>query len=198
MEQIRSFIAIELPGEIKAALTRFQLRLKSGEHSYVKWVDPDTIHLTLKFLGNIQADKTDEIAAAIAAGSRGIPPFRLELAQPGAFPNLNRVQVIWVGIEGDLASLQHLQQSIESALKPLGFPGESRPFRAHLTLARLRDQATPQQRQDLGRNIAGADLKTTDGFTVDAVSLMRSQLTQQGAVHNRLNTVRLTPGKRQS
>lgn len=191
MEQIRSFIAVELPDELKLALTRLQDQLKSGKPTSVKWVDPYSTHLTLKFLGNIGIDMVGRITMALEEASLGIPPFHLEAKELGAFPNLKRVQVVWVGVSGEIDRLSQLQQRIESNLSPLGFAPESRPFTAHLTLARLRDHATPDERQSLGQLIASTSLETICSFNVDSVHLIKSQLTREGAIYSRISSIKL-------
>ena len=191
MEQIRSFIAVELPGELKLELTRLQDRLKAESQAPAKWVDPDSIHLTLKFLGNIDPPMAGKITAVLEEAARGIHPFRLALGRPGVFPNERRVQVVWVGLTGDIESLGHLQRRIESGLGALGFAKESRPFTPHLTLARLRDRATPEERQRIGQLVAGTEAPTGHDIEVNAVHLMRSQLTREGAVYSRLSSVTL-------
>jgi 2'-5' RNA ligase len=190
MEQIRSFIAIELPDEIKLQLDQLETRLKSGKQTWVKWVNPNSIHLTLKFLGNIATNRTDEITRAIEAAAQGIAPFHLEVKDLGVFPSLKRVQVAWVGIRGDTDKLGQLQQRIESNLADLGFSPESRRFTPHLTIARLRNQASIDDRQNFGHLIA--DTRFEAGIiNVDAINLMKSQLTRQGAIYSRISSVNL-------
>jgi len=191
MEQVRSFIAIELPDELKSGLFQLQAQLKIGKQPPVKWVDPYSIHLTLKFLGNVAVDKISGITGAIEAAAQEISPLHLEVSGLGAFPNLRRVQVVWVGLSGELARLGELQQRIESNLAPLGFAPESRPFKPHLTLARLREQASLDERQSFGELIAGIRFEAVYGFKVDSISLMRSQLTREGAIYSRLSLVGL-------
>ena len=191
MEQIRSFIAIELPDDLKLALIRLQEQLKSGKSTSVKWVDPYNIHLTLKFLGNISTSIVDKIARALEEAVRGISPFHLEVKGLGAFPSLKRVQVVWVGITGEVDRLSQLKQRIESGLADLGFVPESRPFTPHLTLARLRDRATPDERQNLGQLIASTNLETAFSLDVYSVHLMRSQLTREGPIYSRISSVKL-------
>lgn len=193
MEIIRSFIAIELPDELKQELSRLEDRLKSGNQPPVKWVDPYSIHLTLKFLGNISIDKIGEITGAMEEAARGISPFHLEVSGLGAFPNLKRVQVVWVGLGGEISRLSQLQKRIESNLAPLGFTAESRAFTPHLTLARVRDQASPDERQRLGQSIASTGLEKSLDIRVDAVSLMKSQLTREGAIYSRIGSAELRP-----
>ncbi len=191
MNQIRSFIAIELPDTLKGELAHLQAQLKAGRYPSVKWVDPDSIHLTLKFLGNIDTSKIEEITAAMAEVARGISPFHLEVNQLGAFPNSRRVQVIWVGINGQVDHLRQLQQRLESRLAPLGFPPESRQFKPHLTLARLRQWASAEERSALGQLIANTSLTANYAFPVDTIHLMKSQLTREGAIYHRISSAPL-------
>jgi 2'-5' RNA ligase len=191
MEQVRCFIAIELPEEIKAGLTRLQAQLKSGSQRGVKWVDPYSIHLTLKFLGNVSGDRISQITGAIGQAAQGIFPFFLEVKGLGVFPNLRRVQVAWVGITGEVDKLAQLQQRIESNLARLGFAPELRPFTPHLTLARVRDQASPDERQRFGQLIASTKFEAAYPFQVEAISLIRSQLTREGAIYSQISSVQL-------
>lgn len=194
MEQIRSFIAIELPTELKQELGRLESQLKAGNQPWVKWVKPDSIHLTLKFLGNIATDATATITRAIEESARGIEPFRLEVKELGVFPNLKRVRVAWVGISGQVDKLSLLQKRLESQLTPLGFTAESRPFTPHLTLARLSERASPDEQQGFGRLIASTSFEGGD-IEVKEISLMKSQLTRAGAIYTRISQVELERGQ---
>ncbi|MFC1985114.1 RNA 2',3'-cyclic phosphodiesterase [Chloroflexota bacterium] len=191
MEQIRSFIAIELPEKLKLALGRLEVQLKSGMQPWVKWVDTDSIHLTLKFLGNVSTDKLGEIARVMEEAAQGIPPFHLEAKSLGVFPNLKRVQVVWVGISGEVEELGRLQQRIESSLAHLGFAPESRLFKPHLTLARLRNQPSFNERQRFGQLIANTRFEAAYTIKVDAINLMRSQLTREGAIYSLISSAKL-------
>ena len=191
MEQVRSFIAIELPEAVKIGLSQLQARLKVSESPGVKWVDTGSIHLTLKFLGNVAIDRTGEITTAMEVAIQGISPFDLKVKELGVFPNLRRVQVVWVGISGEVDKLSQLQQHIESNLAQLGFAPESRPFAPHLTLARLRDRASLDERQRFGQFIAGTRFEEAYTFTVEAINLMKSQLTREGAIYSRISSVGL-------
>jgi len=191
MEQVRSFIAIELPGELKLGLSQLQARLKLEGQSWVKWVDPYAIHLTLKFLGNIPVSKIGDITRAMEDAAEGMSPFHLEVSDLGVFPNLRRVQVAWVGVGGEIDKLARLQQRIEANLARLGFARESRPFTPHLTLARVRDRASPQERQRFGQVITSVGLEASYVFVVDAISLIKSQLTREGAIYHQISSVTL-------
>ena len=191
MEQIRSFIAIELPDEVKSVLAQLQAQLKTGKQLPVKWADPYNIHLTLKFLGNIDVNKIREITGAIEAAAQGISPFHLEVKDLGVFPNFKRTRVVWVGVSGEVAQLSQLQQRIESNLAPLGFAPESRSFTPHLTLARVRERASPDEQQSFGQLIASTKFETVYGFSVDSINLMKSELTREGAIYSRIRSVKL-------
>ncbi len=191
MEQIRSFIAIELPDELGLELTQLEAQLKSDKQPGVKWVDPDGIHLTLKFLGNITADRIEGITRAIEEAVRGISPFQLKVKELGVFPNFKRVQVAWVGVSGEVDKLAQLQKRIESNLTPLGFAPESRLFKPHLTLARLRAQTSLDERQRFGQVIVNTTFEAACTIEVDAISLMKSQLTKEGAIYSQISLVGL-------
>ena len=120
-EQIRAFIAIEMQDAVKASLSSLQGRLRPQEHPYVKWVDPKSIHLTLKFLGNIAQQQLSQIEEAISQASQGVSPLQLQLGGLGAFPSLGRPRVIWVAMTGEIERLVTLQKGIDQALVPLGF-----------------------------------------------------------------------------
>jgi 2'-5' RNA ligase len=191
MEEIRSFIAIELPEAVKLNLSQLEAKLKSGRQTSVKWVAPESIHLTLKFLGNVVPESIKDIAQAMAEAAQGIPPFRLEVRDLGAFPNLKRVQVAWVGVRGEIDKLSQFQQRLDSNLSRLGFAPEGRPFTPHLTIARLRDSTSSAERQAFGQLIASTQFET-GLFAVDAISLMKSQLTREGPIYSRITQVALS------
>ena len=191
MEQVRSFIAVELPDELKQELVELETQLKTGNQPWVKWVDPYSIHLTLKFLGNVAVGRIGEITKAMEEATQGIYPFHLEVRNLGVFPNLKRVQVAWVGLRGEVDKLGQLQQRVESSVVPLGFAPESRQFTPHLTLARVRNQASLDERQRFGQLVASTKFEAAHSIEVDALSLMRSQLTREGAIYSRITSVGL-------
>jgi len=191
MEQVRSFIAIELPDELKLGLAQLEAQLKMSQQPWVKWVDPYSIHLTLKFLGGIAVDRISKITRAMEEAIQGIPPFHLEVKDLGVFPSWKRVQVAWVGISGEVDKLSQLQQHLESNLARLGFAPESRPFTPHLTLARLRNRASLDERQRFGQLIATTRFEAAYAIKVDAINLMRSQLTREGAIYSQISSVKL-------
>jgi len=186
MEKIRSFIAIELPDDLRWELSRLQKKLKV-DRPRVKWVNPEGIHLTLKFLGDVDNAMIEPITQAMTQATQEIPPFNLDVQQLGAFPSLQRVQVVWVGLGGEVDKLAKLCQFLESNLTRLGFAAEQRPFTPHLTLARLSNEASPSERQRFGELIASTRLELSYSIKVDALSLMRSQLASTGAIYSRIS-----------
>ena len=190
-EEIRSFIAIGLSVEVKGGLARLRSELERAEHTFVKWVDPEGIHLTLKFLGNIPFKQVAEITKAIEKATQGISPFHLEISGLGAFPNLKQPRVLWVGIGGEIDKLLSLQQNIDSTLAPLGFAKEERSFVPHLTLARIRQGASLIERRSFGELAMFTNFEIKYPLDVKNISLMRSQLTPKGAIYTRLSVVEL-------
>jgi 2'-5' RNA ligase len=190
-QKIRSFIAIELPQEIKTGLNRLQAELKLPQHTFVKCVAPEGIHLTLKFLGNISPQKVAEITGVMEQASLGINPFQLQITEVGAFPTMRQPRVLWVGIKGELDKLTGWQKRIDDGLVPLGFAKETRPFTPHLTLARVRDGCTPGDRRSLGELVMKTPVEFNYALAVNSLNLMKSQLLSGGAVYSRLAEVKL-------
>ena len=190
-EQIRSFIAIELPEEAKEGLASLRKELERDEHKFVKWVDPRGIHLTLKFLGNIPSKRVEEITEAIEVAAQGIYPFHLEIGGLGTFPSLRQARVFWVGIGGEVDKLSRLQQNIDSTLAALGFAKEERSFMPHLTLARIRQGASPLERRTFGELVGSITFEDKYHVKVESISLMRSQLTPAGAIYTCLSKLGL-------
>ena len=190
-EQIRSFVAIELPDGAKVGLARLRRELERDEHRFVKWVDAGGIHLTLKFLGNIPSTRVTEITQAMQKAVQGLAPFHVEISGLGAFPSLKQPRVVWVAVSGALDKLSALQQSVDSALATLGFAREERPFAPHLTVARVREGASASERGRFGELVGSATFEGRYHVEVEAVRLMRSQLTPAGAIYTCLSVVEL-------
>ena len=191
MESVRAFIAIELPDSVKAVLSRLQEDLRRGNQHPVKWVGPEGMHLTLKFLGNVAAPAIPDIASAVSASAEPTTPFELGLGRVGAFPNLRAPRVVWVAVEGETTTLAALQERVERALLPLGFEPEKRAFSAHLTLGRVRERASPADRRRLGEVVASLAIEHPARFEVRSISLMRSTLAREGAIYDRLHEAAL-------
>jgi len=186
MERIRGFIALELPPAVRETLGSLEQRLKMGQHSFVKWVDPNSIHITLKFLGSVPASAVPDIAKVIDGLPKLAAPLSFQVQELGVFPNWKRPQVVWVGIGGDTSRLAGIQRELENSLAPLGFPPEARAFRPHLTLGRVRERARAAERQALGSWLASVSVEPGPPFQVNGLSLMKSQLTPTGPLYTRL------------
>ncbi|HPB69393.1 MAG: RNA 2',3'-cyclic phosphodiesterase [Syntrophales bacterium] len=180
---LRAFLAVEPPAAVRGEIAAIQERLKKTVRGVIRWVRPAEIHLTLKFFGNIPPPAVDRISEAVAARTVGVAPFDLTVRTVGVFPDLNRPRVVWLGMAGEVERLLVLQTSLERAFGVLGFPREERPFRAHLTLGRIK---TPKGLVGLARAVEIGERATAGLFRADHLVLFRSELTPQGAVYARL------------
>jgi 2'-5' RNA ligase len=191
MEKIRTFIAIELPQDVKAILSRLQTALGEDKDTSVKWVNPQSIHLTLKFLGNVDTEAIPQITNAMAKSVKIAKSFSLQLSEIGAFPNTRSPRVVWVGLKGDTEILSELQKRLEGSLETIGFPPENKAFSPHLTLGRVRNQIRPNQCRALAELLSTAKLKAAPTFHVNSIDLMKSELTPKGAIYTKLAAVNL-------
>ena len=175
----RLFVAIEVPDEVKAALGAALGELRQDRA--VRWSPPETLHLTLKFLGETEESAVPAITSALERATAGHAPFDVALGGFGTFPPRGAPRVLWVRVRGDVERLVALASAIDSALAPLGVEPDDRAFAPHLTIGRARGDA---------RRIAAslADLGPIGTFRADRVVLFRSELSPRGAIH----TVRAT------
>lgn len=179
---MRCFIAIELPHEVRNRLRSLIEQLKPLSHA-VKWVAPENMHLTLKFLGDTDEDKVPDIIGALRDTTAGHKPFELKALGTGVFPNANWPKVVWVGLEGG-DGLPALQRDIEKALEPLGFAPEKRAFTPHLTIGRIKaGRDKPLQLERLMHEIQSRQKEDFGSFEVSEVALIKSDLQPAGAVH---------------
>jgi RNA 2',3'-cyclic 3'-phosphodiesterase len=187
----RLFIAIELPRDILRTVERVQSQLKSSMPGRgAKWVRPEGIHLTLKFLGDVPISQIDAIIDEIAAAAHGHTQFFLTIEGLGCFPNTKNPRVLWLGLTGDVRDLAALQAGIEERIAPMGYPPENRGFHPHLTLARSARDARRDELAAIGK-AAEKGLGTLGSWRVDEVSLMRSNLRPDGAVYSQVAKVPL-------
>lgn len=188
MSKIRAFIAVETPGEIQAQALQL-IRELSVSPATVKWVEPDAMHWSLKFLGEIELTDVAEVCKAVIAAAASFAPFDVESHGAGAFPNLANPKTLWMGIRSGAEAMTALQQAIENRLTPLGFREEARRFQPHLTLGRVR--SNPPGNMRLGQLVRR--FQDFDGglSTVYEVLVMSSELTQSGPVYEALGRARL-------
>ena len=188
-DTLRAFIAFRLPDPVVLFIRDLQADLKNRPELRFKWVRPESVHLTLKFLGNIRPDAVDAIAEAMAGTAAAWPPLSFSAKGLGAFPTPKKARVVWLGLTGDTHPLIELQKDLDERLEPLGFPRETRPFRAHLTMGRAKGKVDPQSLVDA--ITAGAEWASPT-FTADRLILFKSDLKPDGAVHTPLREAPLT------
>lgn len=186
-DHVRLFVACEVPDEVKEALgeTIEGLRKKSGPA--VRWIKPEGIHVTLKFLGEVPAKKLPAVKLAIQEAVVGHSPFELEFSNIGTFGGREGLRIMWVGIAGDVLRLEALVRAVNAALAVVGFEPERRPFRPHLTLGRVRDEIGTRHRAEIEVAVGKTDVPGVNWRT-SQVSLMRSKMGPGGASYEVLAT----------
>jgi 2'-5' RNA ligase len=214
---LRLFIAIELPPDVRAALAAAMLQIQQrGDSSALRWVRPEGVHLTLKFLGAVPHQRVELINTALRIAVRDAAPLTLQPDGFGAFHGgrlaagrtefrmrresySHNIRVLWIGLGGDTGALSALAARVENAIAPLGFPTEKRPYFPHLTLGRARETSTREQREQLWNAVEPLLSKSSrtgnfdsslvpefPAFTVGHVSLMHSTLKPGGAEYRAL------------
>jgi 2'-5' RNA ligase len=182
---IRCFIAIDIPSEIKSKVSVLQDSLKRSGAS-IAWTKPEGIHLTLKFLGDIDQQKIPDLIGSMESAAKDAKPFVVVAEGVGCFPNPRRPRVLWVGLNGGEALIS-LQDRVEASVEPLGFDREQRRFHPHLTLGRVRNpfgvERVVTELERLGYS--------RQEFMVNEVRLMKSDLQPTGAVYTLLHSVEL-------
>ncbi len=184
MSAIRAFLAIPLPDEIVHKAQEVQAQLGST-HRKIRWVKPDAMHLTLKFFGAISEEDLEKIGQVMLSVGDSHTPFEVRISGLGVFPSPARAKVIWLGVHGE-PFLSALYSAFDQELQDIGFPGESRPFRPHLTLGRSR-YGLSFQRSVLD-NYQDIDCGS---LQAERVILFQSLLRPEGAVHLPLKTIHL-------
>jgi 2'-5' RNA ligase len=180
--RLRAFVAVEIPKGLLETLGAVQLELQR-QGVRARWVKPGSIHLTLKFLGNIPAGQVADVADAVRAAACRHAPMRLSAGGMGVFPGLRRPRVIWIGISGQTTSLSELQRGLEEELSAIGFPREERAFRGHLTIGRFSEPADGRLMAHVVTSYAD---RTFGGFEARELVLFQSDLQPQGAVYTAL------------
>lgn len=183
-DTIRTFIAIELPDNIRSFINKIQEDMKSYGFK-MRWVRPESIHITLKFLGDINKADTEKITEAMSQAAKGRPPVSLRVKGIGVFPGIKRPRVIWMGLNGDTFPLIELQKAIDENLGKLGIPKEKRPFKGHLTLARAKGNIDSKKLLDAMKAFGAFESET---FIADKVILFKSDLKPTGAVYTKLGS----------
>lgn len=182
---MRVFIALELEPAVRELLGQTQDRLRrSLDERWVRWVQPHNIHLTLKFLGEVEAAQVKGISSAIEAAAARHGPCKFTVAGVGTFPNPERARVLWVGLQDLAGDLAGLHEGMEAALERAGFEREGRAYTPHLTLGRVRDGIGRQALLRLAQALTSFPAFTPVASSSGQVILVRSDLRPDGAVYH--------------
>jgi RNA 2',3'-cyclic 3'-phosphodiesterase len=188
---MRLFTALALPLVVREHLLRIQQVLRQNTpRDHVRWTSPDQVHLTLKFLGEVEPSLVDGLINRLKEISPRHSPLELRTDVLGSFPHARSPRVIWVGLGGDLDQLRALQLDVESKCAGAGDNQEQRPFSPHLTLGRVRP-GPPSQAAELGRSVLRIATPAAVGWCQDEFQLIRSYLDPQGARYEILARVPL-------
>ncbi len=182
MEGVRSFIAIEIPPSLRNLLENLQRDLKKADGD-VRWVRPEGIHLTLKFLGSIEKGEVEKISRTLESIATAWRPFELNFHGLGCFPRFRSPRVIWVGLNQGVGSITSLQHAIEESLAKEGFAREDRSFTPHLTIGRVRSQ---KGKEPLLRAIEMKKDVALGGFWTREITFFRSELHPKGAIYTKM------------
>ena len=187
-DSIRTFIAVAVETALAAEVKKVQQRLNSPG-GVVRWLNPEHLHLTLRFLGNVAADRLGDLAAALRRACARTAPFHLALEGAGCFPNAKGPRVVWIGIQGDLEPLRKLQEQIARETKTFGDHGDERDFQPHLTIGRVK--ASGLEGRKAGQAIELVTVPKLGDWTVHQVLLVQSELSPDGARYTTLVVVAL-------
>lgn len=189
---MRAFIAIEISDDIRDILAQLESHLKHSGAD-VKWVKPESVHLTLKFLGGISEEKCAEVKSALDTVAKSVKSFELTLKEIGAFPKIESPRVIWVGLDKGALETTDLADRIDDSLSKIGFAKEGRPFSPHLTIGRARSSLNKDKlKEKIDSASAKFQFATVDSHKVVSVILFQSTLTPQGPIYTKLHESKFT------
>jgi 2'-5' RNA ligase len=177
---IRAFLAIAPPAEILKEIDKLQDRLKISCPFDIRWVKPEGMHLTLKFFGDMAAKDLQPISEVVSGQTAGTRPLHLNIKGLGVFPGIRRPRVLWLGVGGEVARLIALQGVLAQGFETCGIKKEERPFRAHLTLARIK---SPQGLSGLDKVLEEKEAESAGSFEAKGLILFKSDLTPKGAIY---------------
>ena len=183
---MRLFVAVALPDHALRALGGAIDRLRAELSGAFRWSAPETIHLTVRFIGGTPPERVPEITAALEEAAARCRRLELRLDGAGAFHRRRMPTVVWAGLGGGVTGLAALHDAVEAALGHIGLAPETAAFRPHLTLARVRGAVTPVQADRLHELLAAVRFDAAPPFAVESARLMRSELLPGGARHTTL------------
>ncbi len=182
---IRAFIAIEIDLPSKQKISRLISELKKSKAD-VKWITENQMHITLKFLGNIDKERIQNISGVLDEISRNFNAFDIQFSKLDAFPNMKRPRVIWLGVKKGADLIKLLNEKIEKEFEKLGFQKEKREYKTHLTLGRVKSL---KNITSLAGSIDKIAFQPTDETKIDRLILFQSTLTPKGAIYAPLSTL---------
>lgn len=186
-DTIRAFIAFELPEKTILSIRRVQEGLKTCKFK-IRWVKPENIHLTLKFLGNIHVSAIEKIKGALFEAVKGFKPIPLSVKGIGSFPGIRRPRVVWMGLGGGREILAQFQIRVDKEMERLGYSREKRPFKGHLTFGRVKSRVDPIK---FSTALIKHSTFESETFFAESVILFQSELKPEGAVYTKLADVPL-------
>ncbi|QPJ60602.1 MAG: RNA 2',3'-cyclic phosphodiesterase [Candidatus Nitronauta litoralis] len=187
MHAIRTFVAIDIPSPARKVIAAVQRRFLPLDLK-ASWVRPENVHLTLKFLGNIDPDRVPEVSSALAKATLSSKPFSLSLGKIGLFPGKGAPRVIWVGLKDAENRLKFLHQKVEMELSRIGFEPEARPFSPHLTVGRIKSRKNVRALKE--RVVSGESIEQVT-VSVTGIVLYKSELTPEGSRYINLKALPL-------
>ncbi|MEE2880697.1 MAG: RNA 2',3'-cyclic phosphodiesterase [Chloroflexota bacterium] len=181
--KIRSFISLPISDQVRDMLRKTIKELDGVIQDNIRWVRPEGIHLTLKFMGDIDSNKIEALLLLLPEITTEFAPFELTLSELGCFPNNRRPRVLWAGVKGNLSILQDLHLALDNVVNQVGLPRERRSFSPHLTLGRVRRNVSESEVNQIGQIIGSTSLPDTPSWTNRTVDLMRTELDPEGSRH---------------
>lgn len=194
---VRSFIAAQVPEEARQIMAKVMRELADQIPGSVRWVDPQGIHLTFKFLGDIPSIDAVDILEAIKPSVGQVTSFSLQLSGLGMFPNARRPRVLWAGVErqeDSPDSLVKLHEGVDEALAQMNYATERQTFSPHLTLGRVRDNVSPGARRRISQAISSTTIEDGEVWRVDEIHLFRTTFSPQGSIYTSMGSVPLAKG----
>ncbi len=190
---MRTFFCLEVPEEIRKRMA--ELSEDIYQPAYVKWVEPGNLHITLKFLGEVERSRVGEIREAASSAVEGNSAFMIKIDRLGAFPDPGYPKVIWLGSSSEPAEIHELHSDLEEEMEGLGFDSEDRDYIPHVTLGRTKEK-NDGRIKDMGRELDSFSAGEVWGVDVNELTLMESELKRHGPVYTPVFKLPLEGGDR--
>lgn len=182
---IRCFLAIKINGTLRELLKKILADFVIEFPNCVKWVPLENIHITIKFIGNLNTTHMDALQVDLSNALASLPVFQIESNQIGAFPNIKNPRIIWLGIRYPI-HMKHTFSQIETILKVYGYPVENRPFKPHLTLGRVKKNVSLKDLLDISCHLSSYKLNEVGSMRAKDLTLFKSTLTPDGPFYEEL------------